>query len=265
VSNEQDRATRFVPILKNLAEGRLDRQDWLAWWHEHAAEVEAAVPAGWYLRLKMGNGHEGEPNRQMESFVRGASYILSALKITHTPTDKFKIAWQADFAAYSAAQDRQRKEQQKQLKPVLERIKAQFPKFAALLKRKFESASLPEAGATDEELHALENSLGIQLPGMLATLLRASRQIQLEGLTIGTHLFFHGSRGDAPAPSSGMLCFADYWLDADGDQMLIDPKELPDDDPPVYYYAHSVPEVRSTKKTFSAWLESLARSPMFRG
>ncbi len=264
MADAENSAARFVPTLKDLAEGRLDRTGWLVWWREHAKELEAMVPAGWYLRLKMGSGHEDEPNRQMETSVRAASYILSALKIDHTAPDKYRVAWQKDVAAYSAAQDRLRKQKLKQLQPALERIRVHFPKFAALVKRKFHSSSLPEPGATDDTIREVEDGLGIQLPDKLVALLRASRQIELEGLTIGTHIFFHESRSGLSCPSEGMLCFADYWLDADGDQMLINPKDLPNDDPPVYYYAHSIPEVRPTKKTFSAWLESLSRSPMFR-
>jgi hypothetical protein len=109
----------------------------------------------------------------------------------------------------------------------------------------------------------LEHTLGLPLPESLKTLLRVSQHIQLEGFDLG-HLFFHEQREQLPGPSDGMLCFAEYWLEADGDQMLIDPRDLPADDPPVYYYAHSVPEVRPLGQSFSAWLESLGRSPLFR-
>ena len=34
--------------------------------------------------------------------------------------------------------------------------------------------------------------------------------------------------------------------------------------PPVYYYAHSIPEVRQLAPRFSQWLEALPRSSAFR-
>ena len=61
-----------------------------------------------------------------------------------------------------------------------------------------------------------------------------------------------------------MLCFCECCLHADGDRVLLRVDELSDDDPPVYYHAHEFPKVEPAKKRFTAWLESLSRSPLFR-
>jgi hypothetical protein len=39
-----------------------------------------------------------------------------------------------------------------------------------------------------------------------------------------------------------MLCFGDFWLEGDGDQVLFDLiNKSANDDPPVIYYAHEGP------------------------
>ena len=55
-----------------------------------------------------------------------------------------------------------------------------------------------------------------------------------------------------------MLCFAEYFLEADGDQVLWDVKPgLQDGEYPVMYYAHesSPPSVRQIAGSFREWLE----------
>lgn len=60
-----------------------------------------------------------------------------------------------------------------------------------------------------------------------------------------------------PPPTEGMLCFAEYFRDADGDQVLFDVSEgLKDGEYPVYYYSHeSIPAtVAKVADSFSEWL-----------
>jgi hypothetical protein len=55
-----------------------------------------------------------------------------------------------------------------------------------------------------------------------------------------------------------MLCFAEYFLEADGDQVLWDVKAgLQHGEYPVMYYAHESypPSVRRIATSFSEWLE----------
>ena len=48
-----------IVFLRDLAEGRLDPGDWLAWWDENAAAIEAVVSQGLFLSIKPGEkrGH----------------------------------------------------------------------------------------------------------------------------------------------------------------------------------------------------------------
>ncbi len=65
-------------------------------------------------------------------------------------------------------------------------------------------------------------------------------------------------------PCEGMLCLGDFFLEADGDQVLFDLRAGAGEDPPVLYYAHAVPQVREIAPSFSAWVERLSRSPAVR-
>ncbi len=150
----------------------------------------------------------------------------------------------------------------------LERLAAAFPAFAAKLgdgsKYHLEEVELP---ATDAELDELEQSLGVPLPESYKALLRCARGFWLLGGAVqfgACHPFFHDfepfdqlsppqqravrRRGNQwPPPSQGMLCFADFFMEADGDQVLFDvTRGLIDGEYPVMYYAHeaSPPSVR---------------------
>jgi hypothetical protein len=62
-----------------------------------------------------------------------------------------------------------------------------------------------------------------------------------------------------PPPSDGMLCFADFFLEADGDQVLFYTKDgLIKGEYPVYYYSHEgKPSVRKIADSFDEWLNKL--------
>jgi len=59
-----------------------------------------------------------------------------------------------------------------------------------------------------------------------------------------------------PPPSEGMLCFANYCLEADGDNVLFDVSQgLVDGEYPVYYYYHEAPSVTKVADSFTEFLE----------
>ncbi len=260
-ATDQHPASWCVPALKDFAEGRTAPDHWFAWWEQHRKRLQADLPPAWFLRLQPG-GHTKFPSDKAVQAVSAVSYVLTALQVPHTPTNRYKIARNAEHAAYALEAGRHQADQQAPLQLVVGLLKPHFPIFAALLKQQDEQAIELAAAATEAQLQELDERLGIQLPGQLKLLLKCSSRIELAGLCLG-NLFIHETQSGIPGPSTGMLCIADYFLEADGDQVLIDPRELPADDPPVYYYAHDIPEVRPLADRFSGWLESLRRSPLF--
>lgn len=64
--------------------------------------------------------------------------------------------------------------------------------------------------------------------------------------------------GTWPPPSQGMLCFGEFFMEADGDQVLFDVSGgLQHGEYPVMYYAHEScpPTVRKLADTFEQWLD----------
>ncbi len=169
----------------------------------------------------------------------------------------------------------------------LERLTLAFPKFAAKLgdgsHHILEHVQPP---ATENELEALEQTLGTPLPEAYKTLLRCGRGYWLFGGVVqfgSQHPFFHEFElieslsptqqmavqrkgGRWPPPSQGMLCFAEFFMEADGDQVLFDvSKGLVDGEYPVMYYAHeeSPPTVRQLATGFRVFLEGFLDYPAF--
>jgi len=160
-------------------------------------------------------------------------------------------------------------------------LEREFPGFASRLAIRPNEPYLVEQvlpPATDQQIDQLEAELRVPLPSSYKRLLRLARGCWLAGGLIqlsGQHPFFHEFRplgelnpqqrrvvqqkgGGWPPPSEGMLCFAEFFLEADGDQALWDARNgLQDGEYPVFYYAHeaSPPTVRHIASSFAAWLD----------
>ena len=160
----------------------------------------------------------------------------------------------------------------------MERFRDDFPAFYRLLAEgrgdPIEEVLPP---ATDEDLRQLEEQLRVPLPEAYKRLLRCARGFWLRGgviqLSTG-HPFVHDfppldqltprqretvwrKGGTWPPPSQGMLCFAEFFMEADGDQVLFDVRRgLQHGEYPIVYYAHedSPPSVRLLASSFEDWL-----------
>jgi hypothetical protein len=151
-----------------------------------------------------------------------------------------------------------------------------FPRFSECAAR-FELEHVLPA-ASDEEIASLEQSLGVPLPTSYKQLLQCARGFQLmDGIVqFGEeHPFLHEFRslssltpalqatveakgGNWPPPTDGMLCFAEFFMEADGDQVLFDIRHgLIDGEYPVVYYSHSTrpPHVRALASSFFDFME----------
>ena len=159
-------------------------------------------------------------------------------------------------------------------------LSAEFPEFAALLANRPDEPYLVEhvlPGATDEAIRKVEQEIGVPLPDSYKALLKLCRGFWLAGGMVqltAQHPFFHqfppldqlsprqrsvvAQRGGSwPPPSEGMLCFAEYFVEADGDQALWDVSAgLQEGEYPIYYYAHegSPPSVLQIAPGFREWL-----------
>jgi hypothetical protein len=101
---------------------------------------------------------------------------------------------------------------------------------------------VPNTGATDDELAGLETTLGIPLPKEYRSFLKIARYIKIDdGCEIGgfdsngVYVTEHPWISDRHKPGHRYLVFANYWMYADGDQMVIDVADL---NGPVYVYLH---------------------------
>lgn len=251
---------KFVPAIKDLAEGKLEPAAWVAWWNEHGAEVQASCLPGWSLRLKPRFGSSSEPdNGVAASSQGGAYYVLDALKIPYEPSPRYEQGSQEEFKAYRAAAAAKKAKLAEAYGPSIEVISKVFPKFARFLKKNPTEIELLDQGADETELNGLEHDLGLSVPTALRRWLRCTRSFRMGSLEIGmTTIFLHQSK-EVELPSEGMLCIADYFLESDGDQVLFDLARHGGDDPPVFYYAHYIPKVRKLASTFTGWIESLPR------
>jgi hypothetical protein len=168
-----------------------------------------------------------------------------------------------------------------------QRFQKDFPDFyQRLIERDGAEIEQILSPASEIEIGELERRLGVPLPDSYKRLLRCARGFWLLGGAIqfgSQHPFYHDfppfeqltppqrkmaeiKGGSWPPPSQGMLCFADFFMEADGDQVLWDVSSgLLDGEYPIYYYAHEdkPPSVRKMADRFDAWLGMFLNYPEF--
>ena len=167
---------------------------------------------------------------------------------------------------------------------MIERFQSSFPSFyRALVERNGAKIEKVLPPATETGIAAVEKDVGVSLPESYKRLLRCTRGFWLLGGAIqfnAEHPFFHRfpsleqlsarqrevvtrKGGIWPPASNGMLCFAEFFLESDGDQVLWDVRNgLQAGEYPIYYYAHDSrpPTVRRLGEQFDVWLgECLGR------
>lgn len=168
---------------------------------------------------------------------------------------------------------------------MIDLLEEHFPKFANALRS--EDLELEEVlpGASSNEIAALERSAGFEFPSSYKKFLSVTRGFWLMGGLIqfgAQHPFAHdfpkreelsaaqmevveAKGGGWPPPSNGMLCFAEYFRDADGDQVLFDTTSRSQGGNwPVVYYAHEdrPPSVTKVADSFRQWLEDVCLQQM---
>jgi hypothetical protein len=165
---------------------------------------------------------------------------------------------------------------------MLERLGKSFPRFAARA-TDFELEHIkPPLSLAD--IVGLEHQLGVVLPSSYKELLACTGGFWLMGGAIQfARPFLHAFEpfdcltpqqqsmvklkgGEWPPPTAGMLCFAEFFLEADGDQVLFDTRpRLIGEDYPVMYYAHEArpPSIRVLAATFAEFMDTFLEYPEF--
>lgn len=161
---------------------------------------------------------------------------------------------------------------------------ARFPRFAALYAGREPEHVLPPA--SESEILAIEDEVGVPLPDSYKAFLACTRGLwlmdgviqfgrqhpfvhqfePLEALTPAQQRVVAAKGGEWPPPSQGMLCFAEFFMEADGDQVLFDTRNgLQHGEYPVVYYAHEgqPPSVRVLAASFLEFIEGCLEYPAF--
>jgi hypothetical protein len=167
---------------------------------------------------------------------------------------------------------------------VLDQTRSLFPRFTELAPKFELEHVLP--GASLPEVAEIEAELGVPLPESYKRMLQCARGFWLMGGVVQfgrQHPFPHEfppleslsaqhqaaikkKGGVWPPPSNGMLCFAEFFMEADGDQVLFDTsKGLVQGEYPVVYYAHEArpPSVRLLAPSFGEFVEEFLQYKAF--
>jgi hypothetical protein len=154
-------------------------------------------------------------------------------------------------------------------------LAVRFPRFAAALRRGDGREAELGRGRDEVELRELEQYLGAPLPPSYRAFLAACGKLSLADGCVQMHdghPFEHefepfealseeqqrrvrASGKPWPPESQGKLCFAEFFLEAAGDQVLFDLSRPRDGEWPVLYYAHEQGTVRELAPSVAVWIE----------
>ncbi len=246
--------SRYAAELRDLAEGRTAPEEWLAWWAAHEGDLKRVCKPGVFLRLKPSGAAE-DANRGALASQAGACAALDGLGVAYQRSDRYQRGWDEAFERFVREKKAADKVRAERLGPVISGLAQHFPRFARFLKANLDQVEVCEPGLDADAVSTLERELGVTFPPDYRAFLTCVSELMV-GDTLqvtSEHPFAH-----PVLDGDGTLCVADFWLEADGDQALLDLR-AGGTGAPVLYYAHSEPAVRPLAKTFTAWVESLPR------
>jgi hypothetical protein len=253
---------RHAPVFLDLVEGRLEPEDWVAWWEQHRDEVQRLISPGTLLHLKAkGVNERGGVNRAAANSQGGAIRVLDLLGIAYTYSDRYYQVWQQAEEEFLREWEAAKAAKTKEYVPTIQQLAGHFPRFARFLKANLDDIDYIRPGLDEAALSQREQELGTRLPGAYRTFLQCASEVGFKDFLHmnSSHPFVHDSTRVA-LPTQGMVAIAELWLEADGDQIMFDLRGDAGDDPPVLYYAHGLPAVRPFAANFTAWIEALPRT-----
>ena len=250
----------LVSILQKLVNGEFTADEWLDWWEANSELLASELNRGQWLRLKPPQpGGFGPPCRCTLASQQGASKLLSACGVEHACSDRYQQEWDAAFKAFAADQKQQRKEKREQFLLPLNCLRADFPKLSSFLGRNLDEVEELGPPASSEEIEHLEDTLGANLPESYRRFLFCTSSLVYEdGISIGLPFTFRHPSGPY-VPSADQICFGEYWLESDGDQVLFGEVEA-NGESPVLYYSHGESSCQVLAIDFKVWIESLPDS-----
>ena len=244
-------------VLRQLVNGEFEADEWIEWWSRKSDWVATLINRGQWLRLKPPRPDGFGPSSRCACVSQlEARALLDQWGLEYTPSDCYQQEWEAYFEENCAQEQLNLKERQRRFRPVLKELEVDFPRFVRFLRRDFGRIESMDAGASDEEIASCESSLNVVLPSAYKRFVTCCRSIEIgDILKLGLPFtFVHESSTGTRLPTHGLLGFGECWLEGDGDQVLFG---AADEDPPVLYYAHDVPELRHVARSFVEWIEAI--------
>ncbi|MCP2041087.1 hypothetical protein L1281_001681 [Neisseria sp. HSC-16F19] len=237
MNDSKDIETTFTA----LCEGRLDAEEWLAWFAEHQAELEQTLNRRRYLGIKPMS--HCSANRNAAAAQADAQKYLAGLGIEVALSDIYEQAWEREFAAWCAEQRREEKARQAAMKEAYGYVAGVYPKlFKALLKA---TDVTIRPGADEAEIARAEDGLGVALPEDIRRFFRLMGGLRLEGVMLDI-----AELGLENFLGRDYVVLGEFWKYGDGDALLYDPAKAG-----IYVYAHGYPKVIREAADMDAFAE----------
>jgi hypothetical protein len=210
----------LIETLKSLASCEIKPHEWREFWDSADERLSRELPRTDYLRIKPG-WHEDETwaYEVMWQSQKGAVKYLQKCGVDFKVGDYYEKEQKRVCDGYYADMRQKKIELKRRLAEQNLKLAARYPKFFKAAVAAFEIG---------DKITPPSSSPRQILPRGLSELLCIVGEIVLDGINISSR-----DVGDAELSSQKWIFVGEYWLEADGDALL-----MRHDDERVYYYAH---------------------------
>ncbi len=267
-------APALLDTLHAFVAGNLSSNEWMSWLREHRDCFAGVLTRRELAEFGASRRKEVAPKADEVALAHvRVCQLLLAHDPSLTPSERYdQEATAAENARLEQEEreeaDRERRVRQRRDEHAtrIDRLGAAFPKFARALKRKAHAIEYFHADVSEADVDATERGLGVCLTTEYRSFLSCCRCLDLGGTIRFDEPFEPGQwTGIKRLPAPHMVIIAEFWKDADGDQLVLALPGKPCAEAPVYYYAHAWPKLVKFAPSFTHLLEKkLSRTELFR-
>lgn len=256
------------PVLTALVEGQLDPGQWDAWWSTHGTGLLALLTPGQALRFRIAAGENQTVLARIAACQEQAAAVLQSCGVSTIMSTTYRELARQELIKSVQAIQQQNRFAQAARKTEVSRLDGRFPDFAQFLRRRARELDDFGPSASKEDLEILRSAIGESIPRSLREFLLHTRSFRVGNLIdfdiedMAPLDFSEIPESERPR-AHGMVLLCNFWLEADGDQLVFDQHEVVGGECPIFYYSHESRPPRLTRvaDTFDGLLAWWAKGP----
>ena len=198
-----------------LAKGEIPADKWVSWSLENLDRLKKELPPRWFLRIKPKNsqGNNGATLISQNSCLEYLNSIGFDIKKSGIG---YESLWRKDLDLVQQGVKDEDEVFRRNFEINFKYILSFYPKLFSILRKCLLANDVVKAGVKENDILETQSKLGIYLGNDLCTFFKNISVIKIEGFSIDFNKL-----SKCTYSGQNYLFLGDYWLDNDGDELLI--------------------------------------------